>query len=87
MVLYEMTFPPFVTKAERYSVLDRPRHNSPLEIQPGISSALHSLIVRMLDLDPAKRPSAEEARAEVARVLEGRRMLVIQLDQNVSFDR
>lgn len=87
MVLYEMTFPYFTTKSERYQVLTRPRGDAKLTPQPGISDALHSLIVRMMDKNPANRPSAEEARIEAERVLEGRQGLVIQLDPNVNFDR
>lgn len=87
MVLYEMTYPAFKTKSERYFILDQPRNGACPESRPGISSALFSLIMRMLARDPTQRPSATEVVAEASMILEGKRKLVIQLDHDASFSR
>ena len=87
MVLYEMTYPAFKTKAERYFILDQPRNGACPESRPGISLALFSLIMRMLARDPTQRPSATEVVAEASMILEGKRKLVIQLDHDASFSR
>ena len=87
MVIYEMTFPAFKTKAERYFVLDQARQGEFPSARPGISSAFFALITRMLARDPTVRPSASEAAAEASMLLEGKRKLVIQLDRDADFSR
>ena len=87
MVIYEMTYPAFKTKAERYFVLDQARQGEFPNARPGISSAFFTLITRMLARDPTMRPSASEAAAEASMLLEGKRKLVIQLDRTADFSR
>ena len=87
MVIYEMTFPAFKTKSERYFVLDQARQGEFPSARPGISSAFFTLITRMLARDPTTRPSASEAAAEASMLLEGKRKLVIQLDRTADFSR
>ena len=87
MVIYEMTYPAFKTKAERYFVLDQARQGEFPNARPGISSAFFTLITRMLARDPTMRPSSSEAAAEASMPLEGKRKLVIQLDRTADFSR
>lgn len=84
MVLYEMTFPYFKTLSERYKELNKPKLGLLPESRPGVSQELYSLIKRMLDLDPLKRPTAAQAVEELTNLLRGR-LLVIQLRQDNPF--
>ena len=57
------------------------------ETRAGISHALYSLIRRMLELDPEKRPSASEVVTEATMIQEKKRKLIIQLSEEESYNR
>ena len=87
VVLYEMSYPPFKTSFEKCEVLNQPRTGTMPETRAGISHALYSLIRRMLELDPAKRPSASEVVTEATMIQEKKRKLIIQLSEEESYNR
>ena len=72
-LVYEMAVgrPPFVATAEAAlmnEVLNRPPP-PPRQIRPALSRELESLVLRSLDKDPARRPSAGDAAAELRRIM------------------